>query len=222
MTLKNSFPKHEHSHVTKGIELLLATIIAVVLIGSLTSERYIDLPHYIIPLLVIVFISMKAIHIVKQGGSLLEDYMTLAIMLLFIILYVALKGDLNPILVTSFIVILVYSTGLMFWIKSRFSSRKVAHFVISYISTVFMIIFLFAGAYLSNPEDFIAQGNKKGINFEEAIYFSTVTLTTVGYGDIVPDSKVNRFLSASEAFLGMTINLALLGYILASAKEKNE
>ncbi len=219
---KEQHSHHEHKHVTKGVELLLAVIIGLALIGSLTSEKYINIPHYIVPLLVILFISMKAIHIVRQGGSLLEDYLTLAVMLLFIILYVVLKGDLNPILVTSFIAILVYSTGLMFWIKTKFSSNKVAHFIFSYVSTIFMIIFLFAGAYISNSEDFTVSGTEKGINFEEALYFSTITVTTVGYGDIIPTSKVNRFLSASEAFLGMTINVALLGYILSSSKSQED
>ncbi len=221
-TNKKQPAPHEHKHITKSTELLLAIIIGSVLIGSLTSEKYINIPHYIIPLLVILFISMKAIHIVRQGGSLLEDYLTLAVMLLFIILYVVLKGDLNPILITSFIVILIYSTGLMFWIKTKFSSNKVAHFIFSYVSTLFMIIFLFAGAYVSNAEEFIVSETKKGINFEEALYFSTITVTTVGYGDIIPTSKVNRFLSASEAFIGMTINVALLGYILSSSKSQEE
>ncbi len=216
------FVPHQHKHVTKGLEFTLAILIAIALIGSLTSERYIDLPKYVVPLLVILFISLKVVHIIKQGGSLLEDYMTLAVMLLFIILDVILKGDLNGILVTGFIAILIYSTGLMFWVRSRFGSKKIIHFLISYITSIFMIIFLFAGAYISNPEDFMIQGIRKSITFEEALYFSTVTITTVGYGDITPASKVNRFLSATEAFLGMTLNVALLGYVLSTSKSSNE
>lgn len=216
------FMHQDHKHVAKGLEFVLALLIALALIGSLTSERYIDLPKYIVPLLIILFISLKVVHIIKQGGSLLEDYMTLAVMLLFIILDVTLKGDLNGILVTGFIAILIYSTGLMFWVRNRFGSKKIIHFLISYISSIFMIIFLFAGAYISNPEEFMIQGVRKSITFEEALYFSTVTVTTVGYGDITPASKVNRFLSATEAFLGMTLNVALLGYVLATSRSSNE
>jgi hypothetical protein len=40
--------------------------------------------------------------------------------------------------------------------------------------------------------------------FEEALYFSTVTYTTVGYGDIVLD-KDWRLLGAFESALGMII-----------------
>ncbi|MGV8142663.1 MAG: potassium channel family protein [Candidatus Pacearchaeota archaeon] len=221
--IKNrEFIPHEHKHVTKGLEFVIAILIAVALIGSLTSTRYIDLPRYVIPLLIILFISLKVVHIIKQGGSLLEDYMTLAVMLLFIILDITLKGDLNGILITGFIVILIYSTGLMFWVKSKLGSKKITHFLISYITAIFMIIFLFAGAYISNPEDFVIQGVKKSITFEEALYYSTVTITTVGYGDITPASKVNRFLSATEAFLGMTLNVALLGYVLSTSREPNQ
>lgn len=216
------FMYHENKHVHKGVEFTLALIIAVALIGSLTSEKYIDLPKYLVPLLIMLFISLKLVHIVKQGGSLLEDYVTLGVMLLFVILEVTLEGDLNGVLITGFIAILLYSTGLMFWVKSKFGSKKIVHFLIIYITAVCMIIFLFAGAYISNPEDFMVQGVKKSINFEEALYFSTVTLTTVGYGDITPASKVNRFLSATEAFLGMTINVALLGYVLTSNKSSDD
>lgn len=220
--LKNrDFIPHDHKHVSKGIEFVLAILIALALIGSLTSEKYIDLPRYVVPLLVIFFISLKIVHIIKQGGSLLEDYMTLAVMLLFVILDIILKGDLNGILITGFIAILIYSTGLMFWVRSKFGSKKIVHFLISYITAIFMIIFLFAGAYISNPEEFIIQGIRKSITFEEALYFSTVTITTVGYGDITPASKVNRFLSATEAFLGMTLNVALLGYVLSSSRNSN-
>ena len=52
----------------------------------------------------------------------------------------------------------------------------------------------------------------------DSVYFSTYTITTVGYGDIIPLSKINRFLAATESFLGMTINVALLGYVLSSSK----
>jgi voltage-gated potassium channel Kch len=84
-----------------------------------------------------------------------------------------------------------------------------------------MIIFLFAGTYISNPEDFIHINNNQILDFEEAIYFSTITITTVGYGDITPIG-INRIFAALEAFLGMIINVALLGYILSSGRLNKE
>ena len=212
---------HQHSHGPKSIEFILAIAIAVALVGSLTSEKTLKLPHYIVPFLILIFIGLKTIHIKRQGGTLLEDYTTIGVMIIFGILHVVLKGNLNPILITVFIAILLYATGLMFWVRSAFGSKKITHFIISYITTIFMIIFLFTGAYLSNPDEFLINNINNNIRFEDALYFSTVTITTVGYGDIIPLSKINRFFAATEAFLGMTINVALLGYVLSSGRLSN-
>ena len=84
-----------------------------------------------------------------------------------------------------------------------------------------MVVFLFAGAYLSNETDFYQQFENKAITFEDALYFSTITVTTVGYGDILP-LGVNRVLASIEALLGMVINVVLIGYILSSGRFKNE
>ena len=209
---------HEHSHGPKSIEFALALVITLALVLSLASEKTLKLPHYLVPFLILVLISLKAMHIRRQGGTLLEDYATIGVMIILGILHIALKGDLNPVLITVFITILLYATGLMFWVRSTFGSKRITHFLISYIITVFMIIFLFAGAYLSNPDEFLVQGINNNLSFGEALYFSTITITTVGYGDITPLSKINRFLAATEAFLGMTINVALLGYVLSTGK----
>lgn len=42
-------------------------------------------------------------------------------------------------------------------------------------------------------------------SFWRMLYLSVVTITTLGYGDIVPISDVNRFLVGFESFLGLMI-----------------
>jgi hypothetical protein len=41
-------------------------------------------------------------------------------------------------------------------------------------------------------------------DFGNCLYFSMVTLTTVGYGDITPTSGIGKFVSGVEMFLGVT------------------
>src|SRR6185436_18973940 len=48
-------------------------------------------------------------------------------------------------------------------------------------------------------------------SFGSALYFSTMTLATVGYGDIAPLAPVARATASLEVFLG----IGLLGFILA-------
>ena len=51
--------------------------------------------------------------------------------------------------------------------------------------------------------------------FGDAIYFSFVTITTLGYGDITPASDTARMLSASEAVLGQLYVAVLLARLVA-------
>ncbi|KAK6124537.1 hypothetical protein DH2020_041722 [Rehmannia glutinosa] len=49
----------------------------------------------------------------------------------------------------------------------------------------------------------------------DAVYFCIVTMTTVGYGDLVPDSTISKFLACVFVFIGM----ALVGLLLSKAAD---
>jgi voltage-gated potassium channel Kch len=49
------------------------------------------------------------------------------------------------------------------------------------------------------------------VSFVDAAYFSTITLSTTGYGDIVPLADVARALVALEVIIGF----GLLGFLLS-------
>lgn len=53
-------------------------------------------------------------------------------------------------------------------------------------------------------------------NIPNSIYWAIVTLTTVGYGDITPETPVGRFLSAVVMLLGYTIIAVPTGIVSAS------
>ena len=59
-------------------------------------------------------------------------------------------------------------------------------------------------------------------NFFKAIYWATVSLTTVGYGDIYPTSDIGRIISMVSSFLGIAIVALPSGIIISGYQEEIE
>ena len=79
------------------------------------------------------------------------------------------------------------------------------------ILSVFAIIYLFTGISVGGrfinynlPLFFILEKKVVLVDFLEALYFSLVTFTTVGYGDIIPIGT-SIILSSVEMILGVTM-----------------
>lgn len=68
------------------------------------------------------------------------------------------------------------------------------------------------------PTDFIyASGLNPKVQggFTDALYFSCVTLVTIGYGDIVPNSGWLRMLTPLEGLLGFAVFTAAVSWVLS-------
>jgi hypothetical protein len=66
------------------------------------------------------------------------------------------------------------------------------------------------GAFAFNTND-----GRQSIRGFNAFYFSFITLSTVGYGDITPISKVARMLAAMEAITGLLYVAVLIARLVA-------
>jgi voltage-gated potassium channel len=65
--------------------------------------------------------------------------------------------------------------------------------LVIFFASIFAIVSRFAGA-----DHFRVGTVTRRISFSEAIHFSIVTISTVGYGDIVPASNLARVLASTE------------------------
>lgn len=59
-------------------------------------------------------------------------------------------------------------------------------------------------------------------NFFQAVYWATVSLTTVGYGDIYPTSSVGQIISMVSSFLGIAIVALPSGIIISGYQDEVE
>jgi voltage-gated potassium channel Kch len=82
------------------------------------------------------------------------------------------------------------------------------------LGLVFAFLYLAIGAF--KPDAFAEQGSAGGAKGgADYLYFSFITLTTVGFGDIVPIGRVARALASFEALLGQIFLVTTVARLVA-------
>jgi len=94
-------------------------------------------------------------------------------------------------------------------IRDRFYSLIVVVF-----ATLYRLIDMFDRA-----DTFTIAGTVQQLTFVESLYFSIVTLSTVGYGDIVPVSYAVRAVVALQIVAGIVLLLFGFQAVLRSARD---
>ena len=104
-------------------------------------------------------------------------------------------------------------------------SRSLRHRLLNVVGPLLMpllvIVFIitlilgFALIYYPRmPADFYLTHETNGSRFENAVYFSGVTLTSVGYGDVIPRTTAMRFTAMFEAVTGLGLISLSIAYLL--------
>jgi len=76
------------------------------------------------------------------------------------------------------------------------------------ILLIFIIIYVIGVLFYRFVED---------LRWVDAIYFTTVTLTTLGYGEITPQTDIAKLFTSVYAFLGVGLFLGVAGIIFQNA-----
>lgn len=96
------------------------------------------------------------------------------------------------------------------------SSKKI---IVFFLFVVILVISLGTIMYM-------VEGSLPGSQFNDiptSIYWAIVTMTTVGYGDITPDTPIGRFISAIVMLIGYTIIAVPTGIVsVTMMKEYNK
>jgi voltage-gated potassium channel len=121
------------------------------------------------------------------------------------------------------VAIFLVDAGLLF---EEFFSRvsRLAIPAFAFFTFYSLIVILFASAYrlisVYTPDlNFNVGGVLRGLSFSESIYFSIGTISTVGYGDIIPYSNIARVLSSLEVFCGIMLLIFGVSELLEYARE---
>ena len=88
----------------------------------------------------------------------------------------------------------------------------------SFIVIVFAMIFRIMDRLAVEPA-FLVDGVRTTISFSDSLYFSLITMSTVGYGDITPAAEAVRVVAAIEVMLGILLFLFGFAEIMRYVRE---
>jgi len=117
-------------------------------------------------------------------------------------------------------------TGLLFEEFFERSARMLVP-VFAFLTFYSLIVVIFAAAYrlvdrIATAPQFLINGALKEISFSDALYFSLVTLATVGYGDVTPATNLMRLLAGVEVVCGVVLLLFGFSEIIGHARRDGD
>jgi voltage-gated potassium channel Kch len=107
-------------------------------------------------------------------------------------------------LISTVILIEVFKPG-------RVTGEKISAAICVYLLIGFLWALLFTLVFVLDPQSFAIEG----ATLAHFIYYSYVTLTTLGYGDIAPLSPVGKSLAYVEAVIGQIYLTVLIARLVA-------
>jgi drug/metabolite transporter (DMT)-like permease len=98
--------------------------------------------------------------------------------------------------------------------QQRIGIREVVAALAAYVMIALVFAFAYNAVGLASAEDFFSGGKPEEIgNFA---YFSVVTITTLGYGDLTPATNLGRSLVIMETLFGQIFLVVLVAYLVGS------
>lgn len=125
--------------------------------------------------------------------------------------------------VSSFVLIVFHTTIILVLMRYIFTAEQVtADVIYAACAVYFLLSFFFVPIYgmleSAIPGSFVDNTLGSPVHWQQFVYYSLVTLSTAGYGDILPANMWARMLAGLEATIGV-LYVAILVARLVSLYE---
>lgn len=124
------------------------------------------------------------------------------------------------------VILLMMDVAMVFEGVSRRIDRLVMP-AMAFLTFYSLLVIVFACLYriaelTLGGGQFVVHGRVAALSFSDALYFSVVTISTVGYGDITPVSPLARGLSGLEVVCGLMLLLFGFAEIMRGSGPESE
>ena len=120
----------------------------------------------------------------------------------------------NALVKASFLAIAIYLILIEMLTASKITRDTIRSGVCVYLLFGFIFAIFYRAIYLLNPQSFYILLTHYGASFDSS-YFSFLTLTTIGYGDIVPISPLARSLTNIEGIVGIIYPTTIIARLVS-------
>jgi voltage-gated potassium channel len=203
-----------------GFQNLLAILILYLMAGPFLNK--VPLAHVVVDILLTVSLVL-AVYVMHKRITL--PFVTIPLLVVVLVLlwvektgYVPYSEKIGDLLLGIYLFFLVYS-----FLKFIFSVKKVDSNLICATLCLYLILGLLWGTIYGVLDQFIPGSfagalldstSKAAVNLHYFTYFSFITLTTLGYGDILPQTQVATALCQVEAILGQFFTAVLVARLV--------
>lgn len=176
-------------------------------IGRALAARHDEVPRHLPPMVrwmpVSLLVGVASFALREWGLSPAAQSQALMASMAVIALFVGLAA--------RDLVVLLIDVATVFENVAERANRLVMPMV-AFLTYYALVILLFTCLYrvvemVTGHGQFRVHGEVRALSFAEALYFSVITMATVGYGDIVPEGAPVRALSAAEVVVGVLLLL---------------
>ena len=209
---------------------LLLALVALLFFGALFSQMELRGARFLVnaSLILTVIIAVWSLHSTQHKWRKPKIFISAAI---FVLMAIDIVIDSQAMALAQLFTMFVFFSFTLFiaWREVMFTGEITRNTIFGAICIYLLIGLLFGFAYLIVEQFFPGSlhglsGNSWQQDLESTIYYSMVTLTTLGYGDITPTAPLARFLAYLEAAIGIfytTVLVAsLIGMRLSSFQSK--
>lgn len=102
--------------------------------------------------------------------------------------------------------------GMGVWDQGRINAQSVIGVVTVYLLLGLLFTFAFSALATFGDGPFFAQGTDGSM--ADRVYFSGVTIATLGYGDLTPAATTGRMLAVGEALLGQLYLVTVVALVV--------